>query len=175
MPQWNMSQSNKQNQRFLKDTYIYIYIYIYTKKKKWKWKWSRSVSNSLQPHDCSLPRSSIHGILQARVLEWVAIYFFRGSSWPRSNPGLPHCRQTLYRLNHQGSPFKKKGYHKRLSFLLWWELKSSLWITIETKQNISQNLMPVLTDPYPIVRLRDVTILKAQTLSVGWWTSRQQL
>ena len=33
--------------------------------------------------DCSLPGSSIHGIFQARVLEWVAISFSRGSSQPR--------------------------------------------------------------------------------------------
>ena len=35
------------------------------------------------PMDCSLPHSSIHGIFQAGVLEWVAISFSRGSSWPR--------------------------------------------------------------------------------------------
>ena len=35
------------------------------------------------PMDCSLPGSSIHGIFQARVLEWVATSFSRGSSWPR--------------------------------------------------------------------------------------------
>ena len=41
-----------------------------------KWKWSHSVvSDSLWPMDCSLPGSSIHGIFQARVLEWVAIAF----------------------------------------------------------------------------------------------------
>ena len=33
--------------------------------------------------DCSLPGSTLHGILQARVLEWVAISFSRGSSQPR--------------------------------------------------------------------------------------------
>ena len=33
--------------------------------------------------DCSLPHSSIHGIFQARILEWVAISFSRGSSRPR--------------------------------------------------------------------------------------------
>ena len=32
------------------------------------------------PMGCSLPDSSIHGILQARILEWVAISFSRGSS-----------------------------------------------------------------------------------------------
>ena len=35
------------------------------------------------PMDCSLPGSSVHGILQARILEWVAMPSSRGSSWPR--------------------------------------------------------------------------------------------
>ena len=35
------------------------------------------------PLDCSLPDSSVHRILQARILEWVAIPFSRGYSWPR--------------------------------------------------------------------------------------------
>ena len=35
------------------------------------------------PANCSLPGSSVHGILQARILEWVAIPFSRGSSQPR--------------------------------------------------------------------------------------------
>ena len=35
------------------------------------------------PMDCSLPGSSIHGIFQARILEWVAISFSRGSPQPR--------------------------------------------------------------------------------------------
>ena len=34
--------------------------------------------------DCSLPGFFVHGIFQARVLEWVAISFSRGSSWPRN-------------------------------------------------------------------------------------------
>ena len=35
------------------------------------------MSDSFNPMDCSLPVSSVHGILQARLLEWVAISFFR--------------------------------------------------------------------------------------------------
>ena len=35
------------------------------------------------PTDCSSSGSSVHGILQARILEWVAIPFSKGSSWPR--------------------------------------------------------------------------------------------
>ena len=41
------------------------------------------VSNSCDPMDCSLPGSSVHGILQARILEWAAISFSRGASWLR--------------------------------------------------------------------------------------------
>ena len=66
--------------------------------KYWKWKWSCSVmSDSL---DCSLPGSSVHGIFQARILEWVSIFFSRRSSLTQgSNLGLLHCRQTLYCLS----------------------------------------------------------------------------
>ena len=35
------------------------------------------------PVDCSLPDSSVHGILQAKILEWIAISFSRSSSQPR--------------------------------------------------------------------------------------------
>ena len=35
------------------------------------------------PTKCSLPGSCVHGILQARILEWIAIPFSRASSWPR--------------------------------------------------------------------------------------------
>ena len=34
--------------------------------------------------DCSSPGSSVHGILQARIQEWIAIPFSRGSSWPKN-------------------------------------------------------------------------------------------
>ena len=61
------------------------------------------------PMDCSLPGSSVHGIFQARILGWVAISFSRGIFLTRrSNPGLPHYRQTPYPLSHQGSPKKVK-------------------------------------------------------------------
>ena len=49
----------------------------------WRW-FSRSVvSDSCNCMDCNPPDSSIHGISQARILEWVAISFSRGSSWPK--------------------------------------------------------------------------------------------
>ena len=54
--------------------------------------------------DCSAPGSSVHGILQARILEWVAISFSRGIFPTQGlNPGLLHCRQMLQPLSYQGS------------------------------------------------------------------------
>ena len=43
----------------------------------------RSCLTLCDPMDYSLPGSAVHGILQARILEWVATLFYRGSSRPR--------------------------------------------------------------------------------------------
>ena len=45
--------------------------------------------------DCSLPVSSVHGIFQARVLEWVTISFSRGSSQPRDPTLVSRIADTL--------------------------------------------------------------------------------
>ena len=55
--------------------------------------------------DCSLPGSSVLGILQARMLNWAAHSLLqRIFLTQRSNPGLPHCKWILYHLSHQGIP-----------------------------------------------------------------------
>ena len=46
------------------------------------------------PMDCSLPASSVYGISQARILEWVAISFSRGSSQPKDRT----CVSSIGRL-----------------------------------------------------------------------------
>ena len=58
-----------------------------------------AVSDSCDPMHCWSPGSSVHGISQASILEWVAISFSRGSSWPRvwasvscTASGLFYCR-----------------------------------------------------------------------------------
>ena len=53
------------------------------------------------PMDCSLPGSSVHAILQARILECIAMPSSRGFFPTQgSNPGLLHCRRILYHLSH---------------------------------------------------------------------------
>ena len=77
------------------------------------------VSDSLRPHGLYLPGSSVHGILQARILEWVAVASSRESSQPRDQMRVscrqadslplsclgssPHCRE--------GSTFPSWGEH----------------------------------------------------------------
>ena len=48
------------------------------------------------PMDYNLPGSSVHGILQARVLEWVAIPFSRGSSQPRDQTQVSRIAGGLF-------------------------------------------------------------------------------
>ena len=53
--------------------------------------------------DCSLPGSSVHGISQAKILEWVAFPSPGDLPMQGSNPSLLHCRQILDRLSYQRS------------------------------------------------------------------------
>ena len=50
--------------------------------KSWIGAVAQSWLTLCDPMDCSLPGSSVHGISQARILEWVAFSYSRGSSWP---------------------------------------------------------------------------------------------
>ena len=63
------------------------------------------MSTFCKPINCSPPGSSVHGIFQARILEWVAIFSSRGFSPTQGwNSGFTLCRQILYHLSHQGAP-----------------------------------------------------------------------
>ena len=66
---------------------------------------AQSCPTLCNPVDCSLPCSSVQGIFQARVLEWVAISFSTGSSPPRDRTQVSCIvSKALYHLSHQGSP-----------------------------------------------------------------------
>ena len=65
---------------------IYTYtisVYVYVKSLQ-------SCPTLCNPTDCSLPGSSVHGILQARTVEWVAMPSSRGSSQPRDQTSISH-------------------------------------------------------------------------------------
>jgi len=61
------------------------------------------MSDSLRPHGLYS-----HGILQARILEWVAFPFSRASSQPRDRPWSPALQMDSYQLSHKGSPREER-------------------------------------------------------------------
>ena len=64
------------------------------------------------PMDCSLPASFVHGILQARILEWAAISFPRGSSWPRDRTQVSYIASRFFTI-----------WATREAFAYMWNLK----------------------------------------------------
>ena len=54
------------------------------------------ISSSCDPMDCSPPGSSVHGITQARLLEWVPISFSKGSSRPRDQTWVSSTAGRLF-------------------------------------------------------------------------------
>ena len=61
------------------------------------------------PMDCSPPESSVHGISQGRILEWVAISFSRGSSWLTLDLGLLHWQVDAFPVSNLGGPMLHMG------------------------------------------------------------------
>ena len=67
------------------------------------------MSNSCNSMDCGTPGSSVHGISQARILEWVLISFTRASSWPGIQTWVSWIGRVLY---NQGNPNIQQTYTK---------------------------------------------------------------
>ena len=68
---------------------------------------AQSCPTLCQPVDCSSPGSSVHGISQARILEWVAISFSRGSCWPRGWTHISCIAGRFFTTELMGKPLQK--------------------------------------------------------------------
>ena len=83
---------------------------------------AQSCPTLCDPVDCSLPGSSIHGIFQARVLEWVAISFSRGSSQPRDQSRV-FCiagrRFTVLATRASATPGEFRGQRSLVAYSPW--------------------------------------------------------
>ena len=94
--------------------------------------------------DCSLSGSSVHGILQAKILEWVAISFCQGSSRPRDRTWVSRIAGRLF----------------------------TIWVTRESQINQNSNLSSLLTSSVTFSFLNFgfllPWILSAPTLKVYW-------
>jgi len=102
------------------------------------WKLCPTLCN---PMDCSLPGSSIHGIFQARILEWIAISFSRRCFWPRDWTRVSHIvgrrftvwdtREELYlRLRYRKYNISKKE-------LVFWLVTPKIFICMHIIYNES--------------------------------------
>ena len=80
------------------------------------------------PMDCSLSGSSIHGIFKARILEWVAISFSRGSSRPRIEPGSPALQADALPSEPPGKPKKNVKVKKKVTLekILFWRMSRTI-------------------------------------------------
>ena len=101
------------------------------------------------PMDCSLPGSSVHGILQARILEWVAIPFSRGSFQPK-DPTRVSCiagrfftvwvtREALFFI----LLFAKSGNSN------FWNKEGNSMVNTCTKMILTETTSPLISQRHP--------------------------
>ena len=114
---------------------------------------ARSCPTLWNPMHCSLPGSSIHRLLQARILEWISIPFSRGSSQPRD----------WTRVSHIAGRF------------------STVWATRETKEKLYKSGSKMLSSK-AVADIKEICIKLEQNHFInfkqekkaGWSTSRNQ-
>ena len=109
------------------------------------------------PIDCSPPGSSVHGILWARILEWVAMASARSSSWPTDwarASCLLHCRQIIYH-------WATRNATSLLPSLSEW-ISSSAWPTTVVFSLISP-LLPFTTLQSFLNSTAEVVFIKLKT------------
>ena len=132
----------------------------------WWWWWFNHwvVSDSCDPMDCSQPGSSVHGISQARILEWVAISFTRKGILldPMTDPVFfPHCNRSSelqadsLQLSHQllfsrqvvsDSLWPRGLQHARLHYLPEFAQTHVLWVSdaVQPSHPLSPSSPPAL-------------------------------
>ena len=101
-------------------------------------KWSevaQSCPTLFNGMDCSLTGFSVHGIFQARILEWVAISFSRGSSWPRDWTWVScivgrrftiWATKEMWPANIWPADFQPASWKDSLFNKWWWNNKSAV-------------------------------------------------
>ena len=122
-------------------------INIYSVYVSVKVKIAQSCLTFYDPMDCSPSGSSVHGILQARILEWVAIPFSRGSSQPGAQTQVScFAGQTLYQSESPGAfkdhpkYFHRSFWRSALYPALYWVLRIQRSFRYLCTQSIRQLL-----------------------------------
>ena len=96
--------------------------------------------------ECSLPGTPVHGILQARILKWMAMPSSRGSSQPRDRTCISYVscigRWVLYHQCHLGSPHTSLCFPKSIHLKIWqtWTKQLAVWVV---KLKVLQKQFPI--------------------------------
>ena len=133
------------------------------------------------PMDCSLTGFSIHGIFQAKVLEWVAISFSRGSSQPRDQTQVFHIAGRLFTLwatkeaKQTNMPFQKGNclsYSQAISLLAYafFSVKFSPLTRVDGMLLTISNFQQYVNWEFPDVKagLRKVNRTRDQISNIHW-------
>ena len=89
------------------------------------------------PVDCSPPGSSVHGVSQARILEWVAISFSRGSSLPRDQSWVFCIASRFFITEPPGKPLQLYGMGPKGAVAVWHiPIHPCLWIASVTASRV---------------------------------------
>ena len=120
------------------------------------------------PMDCSSPGSSVHGILQERILEWVAISFSRGSSQPRSQTGISYIAGEFFTAEPPGkspsSPYQLSvATHANCQ-------RSSNSLSLST-----HIFVPLACPRHPIRAPRHSVLISLTETGCHWWSLLPEL
>ena len=89
------------------------------------------------PMDCSIPGSFVHGILQARIPEWIAMPFSRESSWSRDQAHISYISWFGRQVFTTSATWEASPTHEvQIRFLMWIQSKKCrLWIWLKYNYN----------------------------------------
>ena len=101
--------------------------------------------------NCNLPGSPVHGVSQARILEWAATSFSMGSFWPRDETCISHTRRWVFTTESPGKPtVNNTVLHKwkvirelilkfssqEKKWYVWWQMLTRLIVVINLQYNV---------------------------------------
>ena len=94
------------------------------------------------PMDCSLPGSSVHGILQARVLQWVAISFSRGSSQLKVRTWVSHIPGRCFNLRATREAHNLESHYKADMYLFRVQFNATYIYSVSTIHMVHKLIFP---------------------------------
>ena len=134
------------------------------------------------PMDYSWPGSSVYGVLQARILEWVAISFFRGSSWPRDRTQVCRfftvwtTREASYTFTEINLKHDNNSTQKPFCYTVFyqWQVSLCLYYWYSKESSFGNELAKIVPTLWPPYRTFTEFFHRIQVICTDW-TSRAEV